>query len=188
MPTRQAPRVSPGCCRHQVTSSPQPTRLPTPRPGGTRPTPWHLSGETGFSAPKQIQFARAVCQGAGGASTKFPLLICTLQLGAGAGGLPPRVWGFSPPLLPCKKKKKHKNPGSFLNQPSGVPQREEEREKLRDTERQKRETDDVEKEGQKETGKGRDGQRQSGWEEEENWADKERRRTAGQTEDAVHSL
>lgn len=53
--------------------------------------------------------------------------------------------------------------------------RKRETEKLRDTERQKRERDDIEKEGPKETGKGRDRQRQSGWKEEENWADKERR-------------
>ena len=69
-----------------------------------------------------------------------------------------------------------------------MPQREEEIEKLRDTERQKRERDEIE-EGQKEAGKGRDRQRQSGWkEEEENGADKERKGTAGQTGDAVHSL
>ena len=66
--------------------------------------------------------------------------------------------------------------------------RKRETEKLRDTERQKRERDEIE-EGQKEAGKGRGRQRQSGWkEEEENWADKERRGTAGQTGDAVHSL
>ena len=186
MPTRQAPRVSPGCCRHQVTSRPQPTHLPPPPPRG-RPTPYALASfrRDWRQCPQTDPIARAVCQEAGRASTNFPLLMCTLQLGRGGGC--PRS-GVSHLLCCPAKKITHKNPGSFLNQPSGVPQREEEIEKLRDTERQKRERDEIE-EGQKEAGKGRDRQRQSGWkEEEEKWADKERKGTVGQTGDAVHSL
>lgn len=77
-----------------------------------------------------------MCQGAGRASTNFPLLMCVLQLaGPGRGWRwwlpPPTIWGFSPPLLPCKKKK-NTNAGSFLNQPSGVPQREDERDRERE--------------------------------------------------------
>lgn len=57
--------------------------------------------------------------------------------GGGGGGGCPHHLGFLTPLLPCKKKK-HKH-GSFLNQPTECPQREDER----DTEREREKTDKV---------------------------------------------
>lgn len=92
--------------------------------------------------PHTDPIARAVCQGDGRASINFPLLMYVLQLAEQGRGWwwwlpPPTIWGFSPPLLPCKKKTT--NTGSFLNQPSGVPQREDER----DTEREREKTDKV---------------------------------------------
>lgn len=176
MPTRQAPRVSPGCCRHQVTSRPQPTLLTPPR-GGPRPTPWHLSGETGFSAPKQIQLPELCAKGPAGPPPTFHCwLMCILQLGGWGGAVAAPGLGFltsSAALQNKTKKKKHKNPGSFLNQPSGVPQRDEERD--REAERQReRETGEMKL-------RRRDRKRQEREETDRDRVDGRRKRRTGQT-------
>lgn len=118
-----------------------------------------------------------MCQGAGGASTNFPLLadVRFTAGGVGRGGGCPGS-GVSH-LLCCptkqNQKKTHKNPGSFLNQPSGVPQRDEERD--REAERQReRETGEMKL-------RRRDRKRQEREETDRDRVDGRRKRRTGQT-------
>ena len=119
---------------------PQPTHLPPPPPGGgpaLRPTPYALRPGIFQERLASVPPNRSNCQSCvpRGRRGLHQLSIADGHFTAGRGGGCPRSGVSHLLCCPAKKKITHKNPGSFLNQPSGVPQREEERD--REAERQR---------------------------------------------------
>ena len=136
MPTRQAPRVSPGCCRHQVTSRPQPTHLPPPPTEGP---PYTLCPGIFQKRLASVPPNRSNCQSCvpRGRKGLHQLSIADVHFTAGEGRWLPQVWGFSPLLLPCKKNNTQK-PGQLLKSaqwsaPEGGRDREAERHRETET-------------------------------------------------------
>ena len=83
-----------------------------PAPGGPRRTPWHLSGETGFSAPYRSNCQSCVPRGRQGLYQLSIVDVCFTASGAGEGvevvAAPAHHLGFLTSSAALQKKKKHK--------------------------------------------------------------------------------